>query len=69
MLEAIWIISIVYACMFMPLRGKTFERLTPGQQLKVEKNYRRYLKTRKGKQTPGMRIEEYLPILQKQALT
>jgi hypothetical protein len=69
MLEAILIISIVYACMYMPLRGKTFDKLTPSQQQKVEKNYHRYLKTRKGKQTPNMRIEEYLPILQKQALT
>ena len=69
MLEAVLIMSIVYACMYMPLRKKTFDTLTPKQLKTVEKNYARYMKTRKGKQTPDMTIEEYLPIIQKQGLT
>ena len=69
MLEGILIACIVYACMLMPLRGKTFQQLKPSQQKTVEKNYLAYMKTKKGKQTPYMSIEEYLPILQKQALS
>jgi len=69
MLEALLIMSIVYACMFMPLRGKTYEQLSVKQQEKVGKNYSRYMITKKGKKTPDMRIEEYLPILQKQGLS
>ena len=69
MLEALIIISIVYACMLMPLRGKTYEQLTEGQRRTVNNNYVRYMRSRKGKKTPGMTIVEYLPILQKQALT
>jgi hypothetical protein len=69
MLEAILIMCIVYACQLMPLRGKTFYQLTPKQQQRVDKNFRTYMATKKGKLTPNMRIEEYLPILQKQAVT
>ena len=69
MLEVLLIMSIIYACLLMPLRGKTMQQLTPAQQERVIKNYQRYMKTRKGKQTPNMQIEEYLPILQKQAMT
>jgi len=69
MLEALLILSIVYACMFMPLRGKSFQQLSVKQQEKVGKNYNKYMTTKKGKQTPDMSIEEYLPILQKQGLT
>ncbi|MCL2060025.1 MAG: hypothetical protein FWH01_13400 [Oscillospiraceae bacterium] len=53
----------------MPLRKKSFDTLTPKQLKTVDKNYTRYMKSRKGKQTPDMTIEEYLPIIQKQALT
>ena len=69
MLEALLIMSIVYACMYMPLRGKNYDQLTQNQQQKVAKNLQRYLKTRKGLQTPNMNAEGYLAILQKQALT
>ena len=69
MLEVLLIMSIVYACMYMPLRGKDFNNLSPKQQSKVGKSFEQYKRTRKGKQTPDMRIEEYLPILQKQAIT
>jgi hypothetical protein len=69
MLEAILIMCIVYACQLMPLRGKTFYQLTPKQQQRVDKNFRTYMTTKKGKLTPNMNIEEYLPILQKQAIT
>ena len=69
MLEAVLIMSIVYACMYMPLRGKALDDMTNKQLKKVEKNYARYMKTKKGKQTPDMGIEDYLPIIQKQALT
>jgi hypothetical protein len=68
MLEALLIMSIVYACMYMPLRGKDFEGLTPAQQVRVEKSFSQYMKTKKGKQTPDMKIEEYLLVLQKQGL-
>jgi hypothetical protein len=68
MLEGILIVCIVYACMYMPLRGKTFALLTPSQQQKVEKNYNRYMNSIKGRQNPSLKIEEYLPIIQKQAL-
>ena len=69
MLEVLLIFSIVYACMLMPLRGKSMEQLNPKQQQRVWKNFQNYIRTKKGKKTPDMRIEEYLPILQKQALT
>ena len=69
MLEALLIMSIVYACMYMPLRGKAFDSLTPGQLKKVEKNYKQYMKSKKGKQNPDMSIEDYFPIIQKQGLT
>jgi len=69
MLEVLLILSIVYACLYMPLRGKTFQQLSPKQQKRAEKNFKTYMATRKGKKTPDMTIEEYLPILQKQGLT
>ena len=69
MLEAILIMSIVYACLYLPLRGKDFSQLTPKQQQRVEKHFVRHMKSRKGKQTPDMTIEEFLPIIQKQGLT
>jgi len=69
MLEVLLIMSIVYACMYMPLRGKTLQQLTLKQQERVGKNFKSYMATRKGKQNPDMSIEEYLPILQKQGLT
>jgi len=69
MLEVLLIMSIVYACMLMPLRGKTYQQLSVKQQEKVGKNYNRYMMSKKGKQTPNMSIEEYLPILQKQGLS
>ena len=69
MLEVLLIASIIYACLLMPLRGKTFYQLNQAQQKRVEKNYRKYMNSRKGRQTPYMTIEQYLPILQKQALT
>ena len=69
MLEALLIFSIIYACSYMPLRGKIFSQLKPKQQKKVEKNYGKYMQTKKGKQTPDMTVEEYLPIIQKQGLT
>lgn len=69
MLEVLLIMSIIYACMLMPLRGKTFNQLSPGQQQTVGKNFSKYMNTKKGKQTPDLKIEDYLPILQKQALT
>ena len=69
MLEVLLIMSIAYAIMYMPLRGKDFSHLTPKQQEKVEKNYTKYMKTRKGQKTPDMLVEDYLHILQKQAMT
>ena len=69
MLEALLIMSIFYACLYMPLRGKTFQQLSAKQQARVGKNYDNYMKTKKAKQTPDMSIEDYLPILQKQAIT
>ena len=69
MLEAVIIISIIYAAMLMPLRGKTFEQLSESQKQRVHNNYVKYMRTKKGMQTPNMTIVEYLPILQKQGLT
>ena len=69
MLEALLVISIVYAIMLWPYRGKSFHELTPKQQAGVVKRRDAYLKTRKGKQTPQMSVDEYLPVIQKQALT
>ena len=68
MLEVILIFSIIYACLFMPLRGKTFEQLSDSQKQRVRENYDKYMKTAKGKQTPEMTVEQYLPILAKQGL-
>ena len=53
----------------MPLRGKEFDQLNPSQQRRVEKNFDRYMKSLKGRKTPDMEIREFLPILQKQAMT
>ena len=62
------IMSIVYAIQLMPIRGKSLHQLNPAQMKRVEKFFQIYMRTRKGKQTPNMQMEEYLPILQKQAL-
>ena len=69
MLEVLLIMFTVYACLLMPLRGKEFNQLTPKQQQRVEKHYRQYMFTLKGRKTPNLTIEEYLPILHKQAIT
>ena len=69
MFEALLAMSIVCACMYMPLRGKTYQQLSLGQQKRVEKNYNQYMRTRKGMQTPNMTIEDYMPIVQKQGMT
>jgi len=69
MLEVLLIMSIVYACLYMPLRGKTLQQLSLKQQERVGKSFKTYMATKKGKKNPDMSIEEYLPILQKQGLT
>jgi len=53
----------------MPLRGKELPELTHKQANRVGKNFEIYKASRKGRQNPDMTIEEYLPILQKQAIT
>ena len=68
MLEVLIVVCIFQAIQLMPLRGKTFEGLTLKQQQKVEKNLQNYKKTLKGRKTPEMTVEEYMPIIQKQAL-
>ena len=68
MLEVVLIMCIVQACLFMPLRGKDFEQLSPAQQQRVEKNFDKYMRTRRGKKNPYMGIEEYLTILQRNGL-
>jgi len=68
MLEAVFILSIYYAITLMPLRGKTLSQLNPKQQQRVEKQFLAYMRTRKGQQTPNLRMEEYLLTLQKQGL-
>jgi len=69
MLEVILVMSIVFACLYMPLRGKTLQQLSPKQHERVLKSFKTYRTTKKGKLTPDMSVEEYLPILQKQGLT
>ena len=69
MLEILLILSIFYACLFMPLRGKDFSQLTPAQQERVGRYYARFMRTRKGKRTPDMTVEKYLSVLQRQAIT
>ena len=69
MLEIMFILSVFYAITLMPLRGKSFQQLSPKQQANVTKKRDGYLRTRKGQQTPNMSVEEYLPIIQKQGLT
>jgi len=69
MLEILLIMSIVYACLYLPLRGKSFDQLSPKQQQRVESNFVKHMNTKKGKQNPSMTIQEYLPIIQKQGLT
>ena len=69
MLEVLLIMSIVYACLLMPLRGKEFQQLSQKQQQRVSKHYSKHMATKKGKMTPGMTVEQYLPIMQKQAIT
>ena len=68
MLEALLIISIIYTCLYMPLRGKTFQQLSAKQQARVGKNFKAYMATKKGNMNPDMSIEEYLPVLQKQGI-
>ena len=70
MLEVLLFMSIYYACMYMPLRGKAFCQLSENQQSRVEKGYNKYMRTRKGRTNPNMSIEdEYLPMLQKSGMT
>lgn len=68
MLEALVIFGYVYACMLMPLRGKTYEQLSESQKRRVDINYSRYMRSLKGKKSPEMTVVDYLPILQKQGL-
>ena len=68
MLEVLIIMSIVYAVMFMPLRGKPFAELSEPQKQKVHTYYVKYMRTRKGQKTPNLTIEEYLPLIQKSGL-
>ena len=68
MLEALLIMGIFYVCTLMPLRGKSFQQLTPKQLQTLEKHFNTYKRSKKGKQNPSMTNEEYLPIIQKQAL-
>jgi len=69
MLEILLIMFIYYSCTLMPLRGMQFSELTPKQLKRVEKHFAKYRRTSKGRQNPDMQIEEYFPILQKQAKT
>lgn len=66
MLEALIIISLVYAFMLFPLRGKTVEQLNEKQLKTLERNFESYKRSRKA--DPNMTKENYLPILQKQAV-
>jgi len=66
MFEAILVVLIINAVLYMPMGGKRFEALSPAQQQRAIKNHTRYLNSKKGKLTPNMSIEEYLPTLQKQ---
>ena len=61
--------SIIYACLYLPLRGKDYSELKPNQQKRVDKNYGNYMKSKKGQKTPDMTVEEYMPIIQKQGIT
>ena len=66
MLEILLILFIYQTCVYMPLRGKQLEQLSPKQKQRVAKAYNKHMKSKKGRQMPDMTIEDFLPTLQKQ---
>ena len=68
MLEVLIIMSIVQACLLMPLRGKTMETLSEPQRDRVLKRFYKFMNTKKGRQNPNMTVEQFLPTLQKQGV-
>jgi hypothetical protein len=69
MLEFYLIKFVINVCLFMPLRGKTMDQLNHTQEQRLINHYIKYMKTKKGQATPDMTVEDYLPILQKQAIS
>jgi len=53
MLEAITIMSIVFACLYFPLRGKTYEELSEGQAKRVQKELRKLHENKKRTENTG----------------
>jgi len=68
MIEGILIACIIMVCRIFPMRGKTLEQLSEAQHKWLMKQYTKYMKTRKGRSTPDMTVNQYLTIIQKQAL-
>jgi len=69
MLEIYLIKFIINVCLLMPLREKTMDQLNHTQEQRLINHYNKYMNTQKGQATPDMTVEEYLPILQKQAIS
>ena len=68
-LELFLILNIIFAILFMPLRGKTFDELSEKKQKRLERGLYNYKRTKKGENHQDMTAYDYLPILQKRGLS
>ncbi|MDR3021175.1 MAG: hypothetical protein LBU60_00645 [Clostridiales bacterium] len=74
MFEGMLIVCWIYACLFLPMKGKNIAELSDKQSLRLDNSYKRY-KTRmdrklsRNTQAKVMTKEEYLISLGKQGLT
>jgi len=67
MLEVILIVSLINACLNMPLRGKTIATLSDGQRQRMQRLHEKYMMSSKGRSRP-MTAEEFLKSQQRQGL-
>jgi len=55
----------VTAMQLMPLKKKSYDKLTDAQRTRADKDFARFMRSKKGKKKPDMNIDEYLPVLAK----
>ncbi|MCL2540124.1 MAG: hypothetical protein FWE53_01665 [Firmicutes bacterium] len=58
-------VSVTFTCLFFPLRKKNLKELSPKQKKMAGQSFDRFKNSKKGKKTPDLKIEQYLPILAK----
>jgi len=59
MLDILFIYMLI---MYNKVKNKSVDELSKSESLKLEKEYSRYMNSKKGQENPSMTIEEYLPI-------